>query len=263
VRVINPLLSYPALLAYFSGADNYTWVYFRNGKRKLVAKPLAYFEKQLPGFVRIHKTALINPAFVADIEPPPRPKMAGAVRLQDDTLLPVSRRRWAAVLTTLQTAIPTGLAMPVVTAVLPTDPPSVAPPAPPIRIEAILTGDALLLTEQCLNRMGVNYRLQATGVAADLPRILRQTPDGEWPALILMDARTDRAGCLLCLETIKGDPRLRIIPVIWLNAAADSADQAYRLDANSVVSVSAEPCAFVRVLSQLFHYWLFIVQFPG
>ena len=63
MQVINPLLSHPVLLAYFSGADNYSWVYFRNGKRQLLAKPLTYFERQLPDFIRIHKIAVVNPAF--------------------------------------------------------------------------------------------------------------------------------------------------------------------------------------------------------
>lgn len=260
MQVINPLLSYPALLAYFSGADNYTWVHFRNGKRQLLAKPLAYFEKQLPDFIRIHKTALINPAFVADVQPPPRSKMAGAVRLLDGTVLPVSRRRWAGALATLQTMVPIDAVASVSVASATTQASSNA--APLIRIHAILDGDALLLTEHCLNRLGLHYSLQTTRAGDDLAQAIRQTPDGEWPVLLLIDARTARTNCLLSLETIKRDPRLRVIPVIWLNTPTDSSSQAYRLDANSVVTVSEAPDAFVRVLTQLFHYWLFVVQFP-
>ena len=260
MQVITPLLSYPALLAYFSGADNYTWVYFWNGKRQLLAKPLAYFEKQLPDFIRIHKIALVNPAFVADVQPPPRPKMAGAVRLQDGTILPVSRRRWAGALTLLQTMMPIGAAT---TARLASATSQALHKATPIiRIHAILEGDALLLTEHCLNRLELNYSLQTTRAGGDLSQTIRQIPDSEWPVLLLIDARTERTNCLLSLETIKRDPRLRVIPVIWLNTPTDSSSQAYELDANSMVTVSEEPDAFVHVLTQLFHYWLLTVQFP-
>lgn len=260
MQVITPLLTYPALLAYFSGADNYTWVYFRNGKRQLLAKPLVYFEKQLPDFIRIHKIALVNPAFVVEVQPPPRPKMAGAVRLQDGTIPPVSRRRWAGALAMLQTSLPVNSVTPARPASGPAQ--ALSNTTPLIRIHAILEGDALLLTEHCLNRLGIRYSLQTTRAGGDLSQAIRQTPDSEWPVLLLIDARTERRNCLLSLETIKRDPRLRVIPVIWLNTPTDSSSQAYELDANSVVTVSEAPDAFVRVLTQLFHYWLFIVRLP-
>ncbi|WP_051054198.1 LytTR family transcriptional regulator DNA-binding domain-containing protein [Fibrella aestuarina] len=260
MHVITPLLSYPILLAYFSGADNYTWVYFRNGKRQLLAKPLVYFEQRLPGFIRIHKTALVNPAFVVDVEPPPRPKMAAAIRLQDGTMLPVSRRRWASVLATLQTVrsgfSDTSLDL------TPMGAPALSNAMPPIQLLAILEGDARLLAEHCLNQLGLAYCLQTAQAGDDLTQALRHVPDDEWPALVLIDARTDCANCLRSVETIKGDPRLRIIPVVWLNGQDDCSDQAYQLDVNSVVAVPEEPDAFVRVLSQLFNYWFFLAQFP-
>ncbi len=258
MQVINALLSHPILLAYFSGADNYTWVHFRNGKRQLLAKPLAYFEKQLPGFVRVHKIALVNPVVVADIQPPPRPKMPGAVYLHDGTRLPISRRRWMAVLTALQVANPPGAAVP-----LPASMQQEAHVLPPVTILARLAGDAHLLTEQCLLELGIAFDLKITKTASELVHELYQTPNQEWPVLILLDARTERTYNLACLETLKRDPHLRVIPVIWLTNQTDNADQVYQLDANSVVAVTNEPNSFVRVLSQVMHYWLFVVQLPG
>ena len=79
---ISDLIRQPDLLSYLTGANNYTWVQFRSGKRVLLSKSLTYFADQLPNFVRIHKTALINPACVVDLQPPPRPKMAAAVQMQ-------------------------------------------------------------------------------------------------------------------------------------------------------------------------------------
>lgn len=255
MHVINPLLSYPILLAYFVGADNYTWVYFRNGKRQLLAKPLVYFEQRLPDFIRIHKTALVNPAFVADIQPPPRPKMAATVQLQDGTVLPVSRRRWPTVLATLQPpAGPTGMASE-------TDP-SLSEAMPPISIYAVLEGDGLLLTRHCLDQLGLRYDLHVTKAGDSLVQALRRLPEVEWPVLLLIDARRDRANCLSSLDALKRDPHLRAIPIIWLNAQSDCSDQVYQLNANSVVALSEQPDALVRALTQLFQYWLFVVQLP-
>ncbi|GAB4020166.1 LytTR family transcriptional regulator [Spirosoma sp. KCTC 42546] len=47
------------------GFGNYTWVYLSTQPRPmLVALTLKWFEAQLPGFVRVHKSELINPAFI-------------------------------------------------------------------------------------------------------------------------------------------------------------------------------------------------------
>ena len=113
MQFISQLLEHPSLLAYFSGASNYTWLQFQNGERRLLAKPLVYFEERLPGFIRVHRTALVNPACVVSIQQPPRPKMSGSVRMHDGIELPVSRRRWNDVVQLLQTTLdetnPTGV----------------------------------------------------------------------------------------------------------------------------------------------------------
>ncbi len=69
---INESIHQPALLLYLTGANNYTWLQFQSGKRVLLAKSLTYFTERLPQFVRVHKTALINPAYVTELEPPLR-----------------------------------------------------------------------------------------------------------------------------------------------------------------------------------------------
>lgn len=90
---ITQLLEHPSLLAYFSGTNNYTWLQFRNGERRLLAKPLTYFEERLPAFIRVHKTALVNPSCVTGVQHPARTKMPGYVQMYDGAELPVSRRR--------------------------------------------------------------------------------------------------------------------------------------------------------------------------
>lgn len=74
------------------GEGNYTNVYLsQQTKPLLTSRTLKYFQKQLPGFIRISKSALVNPAYVE--------KMIGSgsttvsLQLADGTRLSISRRR--------------------------------------------------------------------------------------------------------------------------------------------------------------------------
>ncbi|AUD00433.1 LytTR family transcriptional regulator DNA-binding domain-containing protein [Spirosoma pollinicola] len=255
--LIHQLLEQPSLLAYFIGADNYAWLKFRNGERRLLAKPLVYFEERLPTFIRIHKTALINPACVASVHQPPRPKMAGLVRLVDGTELPVSRRRWRAVAQLLQTTEATVDFMESSVA----SPPDLAQEVvAPLRVQVIMCGDMLLLTRQCLHKLDVPYMLQSTGAGAELASALLLSSPADWPALILIDSRLDRADSILTLQRLKAHTRLRAIPVIYMIPPGENMMQAYLLDANSVVVVPNDPSLLVQTLDQLLDYWLMVVQ---
>lgn len=253
--LIHQLLEQPSLLAYFIGADNYAWLQFRSGERRLLAKPLIYFEERLPSFIRIHKTALINPTCIAHVHQPPRPKMAGSVRLVDGTELPVSRRRWRQVAQFLQTdSDPVELANS--TGSMQTNQKVVTP----LQIQVIMSGDTLLLTEQCLRELGVPYVLKSSKIGSELASALLLSSSTQWPKLILIDSRMNRADSLLTLRTLKSNARLRTIPVIYLVPPAENMMQAYQLDANSVVVVPDDPSSLVRILNQVVDYWLTIVQ---
>ncbi len=254
--LINQLLQQPALLAYFVGADNYAWLQFRNGERRLLAKPLVYFEERLPSFIRIHKTALINPVYISSLQTPPRSKMAGSVRLLDGTELPVSRRRWQKVVQLVQTNHNLAELYP--------DRDSqdqyAEKAAHPLRVQLIMSGDTLLLTRHCLSELGVPCAVQSTPFGAEFASSLLLNSPDEWPLLVLIDARTNRADHILALQNLKSHPQLRAIPVVWLVASGDDQMQAYLLDANSVVVVPDEPTAFVKTIKDLLQYWLMVVQ---
>lgn len=257
VLLIHQLLEQPSLLAYFIGADNYAWLQFRSGERRLLTKPLVYFEERLPTFIRIHKTALINPTYVACVHQPPRPKMAGSVQLMDGTELPVSRRRWREVSHLLQTDFVTvDIAKPAESSLPNVSQEEVTSP----RIQAIMDGDTLLLTEQCLRELTVPYILQSNKTGAELASALLLSPPAEWPVLILIDSRQNRVDGLLTLQSIKDHAQLRAIPVIYLASPGENMMQAYLMDANSVVVVPDDPTALVRILKQLFDYWLMTAQ---
>lgn len=265
--IINQILEHPSLLAYFSGASNYTWVQYQNGKRVLLSRPLSYFEAQLPEFIRIHKIALINPAFVADVQTPPGYKMPGSVRMNDGTELPVSRRRWDQVQALLS-------------ARLPGEPDTGASPnqlLPPVEIRnddnqevsslplvlAVMTGDALLLARDYIKLASLPCLVQSLERGAEIATTLLRNPALEWPAMIVLDARTNRSDRMLTLQALKKNARLRAIPVIWLTLPGEDSMPAYDSGATSVVAVSHDPKEFVRVIEQLFRYWFVLVEFPA
>ncbi len=263
MQKINQLLEHPFLLAYFVGANNYTWLHFKSGEQRLLAKPISYFDERLPTFLRVHKTALINPEVVVGIQSPPRSKMAGAVQLQDGTELPVSRRRWDEVRETLQPFLET---------IPSAAPPKTTHPEPdqvpvnsssPVRVQAIMAGNTRLITQQCISQLAIPCKLEFITSGAELATALLLTPSENWPKLIMIDTRINRADSILALKSLKSYPILRTIPVIWLVAPGENTMQAYLLDANSVVVVPDDSASFMHTLTQLFQYWLLIAQLPS
>jgi two-component system, LytTR family, response regulator len=79
-------------------SSNYTRIYFIDNKKLLSAKLLRSFEQQLSdvGFVRIHKTHLVNQEHIKYID-----RTNGHVCLRDDSVCPISRRKKKALITKL------------------------------------------------------------------------------------------------------------------------------------------------------------------
>ncbi|RYF50030.1 MAG: LytTR family transcriptional regulator, partial [Cytophagaceae bacterium] len=81
------------LVIRLEGDGNYTSIYSLNQTKPLfISRTLLYFQRQLPGFLRISKSTLVNPAYVVRLA---KKGKVFYVRLTDDTLVVVSRRRVA------------------------------------------------------------------------------------------------------------------------------------------------------------------------
>lgn len=74
------------------GNGNYTMIHFADGSKFLmVAQTLRYFEAQIPDFIRVSKSAIVNPDYVDKfIRTGPKSML---LRLTDGIELLVSRRR--------------------------------------------------------------------------------------------------------------------------------------------------------------------------
>ncbi|UFH54680.1 LytTR family DNA-binding domain-containing protein [Spirosoma sp. KNUC1025] len=74
------------------GKGNYTLVYLLDcDKPILISYTLKRFEAHLPAFLRIHRSALINPAYIVQVSRT-NPKIM-FVKLTTGETIPVSRRR--------------------------------------------------------------------------------------------------------------------------------------------------------------------------
>ncbi|GAB3959685.1 hypothetical protein GCM10028805_56260 [Spirosoma harenae] len=266
MSVIKPAIQYPEQIAYFTGANNYCWLHFRNGEKKLLAKPISYLEEQLPDFVRVHKTVLVNPTSVTSLHQPPRKKMAGEVRLTSGECFPVSRRRWSLVVESLlpylnqtdcQGVQPDAVAaiQSVVT--------EVRPPSPNVIV--LITNDQATKqqTEQVFRSKWPAYQLYTTSLSAPLLDVLRPLPKAEQPTFILVDARTAIRERLATLHHLKQDPRLKQIPVILLVSPTEtSVIEGYQHQVNSVITIPPGDQLFGQTIERIGRFWLHLAALP-
>lgn len=87
-------LEYPSTesIAYLEADINYTIFHLKDGKKVVTSFTLKKYEKNsyLQGFLRVHKSFLLNPDFIETIE---KEGKKATVNMQDGTKVRVSRRR--------------------------------------------------------------------------------------------------------------------------------------------------------------------------
>ncbi|MHC1635902.1 MAG: response regulator [Candidatus Methanospirareceae archaeon] len=84
------------------------------------------------------------------------------------------------------------------------------------------------------------------------------------PGLILLDLRLPGISGHEVLKRIKGDNRLKLIPVVVLTASEAEQDiiKAYSLGANSYITKPVGFKDFVKVIATIGDYWLRIAKIP-
>jgi len=85
-----------------------------------------------------------------------------------------------------------------------------------------------------------------------------------WPGLILLDLNMPRKSGREALAEIKGDAKLRSIPVVVLTTSKAEADvyRSYDLGANSYIVKPVSFPGLVEVMMTLERYWFEIVELP-
>jgi CheY-like chemotaxis protein len=254
--LIYEIIQYPVLIVYLAGANNYTWLHFTDGRKQLVSKPLSYFEKRFPTFLRVHKTTIINPQYVWDWQCPLRRRMAGTIRMQGGTVLPVGRRRWQEVIKKLTFSEQKEAEL---------------EGQHHYRSVIFLTDDEAkaLLLRQSLEQQCLDCLVHIIKPTVPLAELMQTLPDNELPVLILIDARTGVTDRLATLHQLKKERRTAFIPALLLidENAGDVIEKGYAAKANSVVPVPNQASSnhhtmFVEVLAQVIRYWLSVTALP-
>ncbi|OIN59782.1 hypothetical protein BLX24_07960 [Arsenicibacter rosenii] len=73
------------------GDINYSWVYLTDGTRLVQGKCLKMMQQAVPGFIRIHKSHLVNPQFIHRCMVPRGRE--GEIIMRSGLTLPVAKRR--------------------------------------------------------------------------------------------------------------------------------------------------------------------------
>ncbi|SOD92012.1 LytTR family transcriptional regulator DNA-binding domain-containing protein [Spirosoma fluviale] len=267
MSVIKPALEHPNLITHLLGANNYCWIYYRNGDKKLLAKPISYLQDELPGFIRTHKSVLINPIYARTLTAPPRQKMAGEIQLESGLIFPVSRRRWNEVAEALDHRLAAD-AEKASAAVTFTISSTKKAPSENVSKQSILlvTDDPSCepIVTKMMSQRWPQYRLQIAEQSNQLPDHLAGISAEELPTLILLDARTTTVERLQTLQRLKRDPYLCRIPVILFVTPADTLiSDGYKRQANSVISLQDGQLSFVQTIERVCRFWLQTASLPS
>src|ERR687895_105183 len=138
----------------------------------------------------------------------------------------------------------------------------------PIRILLVEDnpGDARLAVEALKESKVSNklYHVEDGVEAMDLLHRRGEYVEASTPDLILLDLNLPRKDGREVLEEIKGDPELRLVPVVVLTTSAAERDliKSYNLHANAYVIKPIDLDRFIEVVRAIESFWFTIVKLP-
>ena len=122
-------------------------------------------------------------------------------------------------------------------------------------------------TERAFRRSGLKnpiFRCSDGDDALDFLFRRGSYADAPRPGVVLLDLNLPGTDGREVLAQVKGDPRLRTIPVVVLTTSADERDveSCYRAGANSYIQKPVSLESFLRAIQVLKSYWFEIVLLP-
>jgi CheY-like chemotaxis protein len=86
----------------------------------------------------------------------------------------------------------------------------------------------------------------------------------EYPALVLLDIKMPRVDGIEVLRRIKGDEKLKLIPVVMLTSSREDRDlaESYKLGVNAYVVKPIDFGDFLRAVKELGVFWAVINERP-
>ena len=87
---------------------------------------------------------------------------------------------------------------------------------------------------------------------------------GNHPAVILLDIKMPKVDGLEVLQTVKSDPKLKMIPVVILTSSREEKDlvESYKLGVNAYVVKPVDFPEFVKAVKDLGVFWVLINESP-
>jgi len=140
----------------------------------------------------------------------------------------------------------------------------------PRAIEVLMVEDNpgdVRLTREALKgaKLWAQVHVVEDGVAA-LDYLYRRPPyeSALRPDLILLDLNLPRMDGREVLAIVKGDPSLKVIPVVVLTTSQAEEDvlRAYHLNANCYVTKPVDLHQFNRIVQAIEQFWLTVVTLP-
>jgi len=143
------------------------------------------------------------------------------------------------------------------------------PPRGRVDPEILLVEDNpgdVLLVRKALERAGLRHELRVAGDGDEALALLRAPAAAgrARPGLVLLDLNLPGKDGREVLAEIKGDPALRVLPVVVLTSSRAERDvrRAYELHANSYVTKPPSLRELQGTLARLCDYWFAIVEPP-
>jgi CheY-like chemotaxis protein len=125
----------------------------------------------------------------------------------------------------------------------------------------------VLMTREAFEHHKIHNQLHVVNDGEQAIQFLRQL--GEYagaprPGLILLDLNLPRRDGLEVLAELKGDPELRVIPVVILTTSQADEDilRSYALHANAYVSKPVDFERFMDVIRQIDNFFVTVVELP-
>lgn len=126
-----------------------------------------------------------------------------------------------------------------------------------------ITGD-IRLTQEAIKATDREVTLQAITHGDDAVEFFQQPTEGSLPDLVLLDLNLPgQDGCEV-LETIRGDSRLKLLPVIMLTRSEADEDIArcYDAQANAYLTKPTDPVEFRSLVERLEQFWFEQARLP-
>ena len=125
----------------------------------------------------------------------------------------------------------------------------------------------ILLTLEAFKELKVNNSVAVVKDGAEAIEFLKK--EGQYagsvmPHLILLDINMPRLNGIEVLEFIKGDERLKMIPVVMLTTSSSDTDiaECYAKSANCFVTKPLEFSKFLTVIQSIEAFWFNVAQLP-